>query len=82
MSNSVYLDEMAHYEPSHLDLRCLQKPIIIACGNERVKSILLVPTPHPRFIYCKIYKKKKKKKKEKKKKRMIDPYTEASKHIQ
>ena len=22
------------YEPSHLDLRCLQKPIIIACGSE------------------------------------------------
>ena len=30
MSNSVDLDETAHYEPSHLDLRCLQKPIIIA----------------------------------------------------
>ena len=27
-------------EPSHLDLCCLQKPIIIACGSERVKSIL------------------------------------------
>ena len=38
MSNSVDPDETAHYEPSHLDLRCLQKPIIIACGNERVKS--------------------------------------------
>ena len=25
-------------EPSHLDLCCLQKPIIIACGSERVKS--------------------------------------------
>ena len=36
MSNSVDPDEMAHYEPSHLDLRCLQKPIIIACGSERV----------------------------------------------
>ena len=25
-------------EPSHLDLCCLQKPIIIACGSERVKG--------------------------------------------
>ena len=32
MSNSVDLDETAH-----LDLCCLQKPIIIACGSERVK---------------------------------------------
>ena len=37
MSNSIDPDETAHYEPSHLDLCCLQKPIIIACGNERVK---------------------------------------------
>ena len=36
MSNSVDPDEMAHYEPSHLDLRCLQKFIIIAYGSERV----------------------------------------------
>ena len=39
MSNSVDLDETAHYEPSHWDLRCLQKPIIIACGNERVNVL-------------------------------------------
>ena len=38
MSNSVDPDEMAHYEPSHLDLPCLQKPIITACGNERVQE--------------------------------------------
>ena len=25
-------------EPSHLDLCCLQKPIIIACGSERVNN--------------------------------------------
>ena len=29
MSNSVDPDETAHYEPSHLDLRWLQKPIIL-----------------------------------------------------
>ena len=26
------------YEPSHLDLRCLQMPIIIAYGSERDKK--------------------------------------------
>ena len=36
MSNSVDPDKTAHYEPSHLDLRCLQKPII-DYGSERVK---------------------------------------------
>ena len=38
MSNSIDPDETAHYEPSHLDLCCLQKPIIIACGSERAKQ--------------------------------------------
>ena len=37
MSNSIDPDETAHYEQSHLDLCCLQKFIIIACGSERVK---------------------------------------------
>ena len=46
MSNSVDPDETAHYEPSHLDLRCLQTPIIIAYGNEKVKH----------FVYIKPYK--------------------------
>ena len=36
MSNSVDPDWTAHF---HLDLRCLQKPIIIACGSERVKKV-------------------------------------------
>ena len=30
MSNSVDPNETAHYEPSHLDLRCLQKPSAIS----------------------------------------------------
>ena len=38
MSNSADPDETAHYEPSYLDLRCLPKPIIIACASERVKA--------------------------------------------
>ena len=39
MSNSVDPYETAHYEPSHLDLRCLEKPTIrpIAYDSERVK---------------------------------------------
>ena len=41
MSNSVDPDETAHYEPSHLDLRCLQKSITIAYGSERVKYVIL-----------------------------------------
>ena len=39
MSNSVDPDETAHHEPSHLDLCCLQKPIINACGSKRVKPL-------------------------------------------
>ena len=38
MSDREDPDETAHYEPSHLDLRCLPKPIIIACRSERVKD--------------------------------------------
>ena len=44
MSNSVDPDETAHYEPSHLDLCCLQKPIIIAYGSGRVSSDTLLPS--------------------------------------
>ena len=36
MSNIVDPDVMAHYEPSHQDLRCLQKSIIITCGSKKV----------------------------------------------
>ena len=38
MSNSIDPDETAHYEPSHVDLCCFQKPIIIAYGSERIKK--------------------------------------------
>ena len=41
MSNSIDPDEMAHFEPSHLNLRCLQKSIIIAYGSERVKNMYM-----------------------------------------
>ena len=34
MSNSIDPDETAHYEPSRLRLRCLQKPIIIVAVIE------------------------------------------------
>ena len=29
-------------EPSHLDLSCLQKPIIIVCGSEKVNADTIV----------------------------------------
>ena len=29
ISNSIDPDETAHYEPSHLDLHCLQKPMLL-----------------------------------------------------
>ena len=43
MSNCVDPDETVHNEPSHLDLRCLQKPIMISYGSEilRVKEKIL-----------------------------------------
>ena len=34
MANSVDPDEMAHYEPSHLDLHCLQRQLIWSAGLE------------------------------------------------
>ena len=37
MSNSVDPDETAHYEPSHLDLCCLQKPIIMPVAVKELK---------------------------------------------
>ena len=51
MSNSVDPDETAHYEPSNLDLRCLQKPIIIACGSERVNVILDYRQNQAKLLY-------------------------------
>ena len=36
MSDTVDPNEMAYYEPFYLDLRCLQKPIVIVNGSERV----------------------------------------------
>ena len=38
MPNRVDPDKAAHDEPSHMDLRCLQKPVIIAYGSKRVKG--------------------------------------------
>ena len=51
MSNSVDSDETAYDEPSHLDLCCLQKPIIIACGSERVNCIHPLPGPLGELSY-------------------------------
>ena len=38
MSSSEDPDGTAHFEPFHQDICCLQKPIITACGSERVNS--------------------------------------------
>ena len=38
ISNTVDLDEMAHYGPSHRDPRCLQKCIVIVCSTERIQE--------------------------------------------
>ena len=52
MSNSVDPDETAHFEPSHLDLRCLQNPIIIAYGSEGVnRSDIDLSTMLTGFIF-------------------------------
>ena len=46
MSNSVDPDE-----PAHLDLCCLQKPIMFACGSERVKTSFSRAKPRP-YSWC------------------------------
>ena len=38
-------------EPSHMDLCCLQKPIIMACGSERVKLGLLISLGYQGLLY-------------------------------
>ena len=41
MSNRINPDKTAHYEPSHLDLCCLHKPIIIAMKAVVVKELII-----------------------------------------
>ena len=50
MSNSIAPDETAHYEPSHLDLHCLQKSIVVAFGSERVKVPIIAAADNT-FIF-------------------------------
>ena len=38
MANSVDPDEMAHYEPSHLALHCLQKYLSFSTGLKRLSN--------------------------------------------
>ena len=40
MSNSVDPDETAHDEPSHLDLCCLQKPMLSPMAVKELKGNL------------------------------------------
>ena len=37
MTNSVDPDEMAHYEPSHLDLHCLQRYLFQSARLKRLR---------------------------------------------
>ena len=39
MANSLDPDETGHYEPSHLDLHCLQKFSALLFMDERVKGL-------------------------------------------
>ena len=39
MSNSIDPDETAHDELSHLDLCCLQKPIIMPVAEKELKGL-------------------------------------------
>ena len=39
MSNSIDPDETAHYEPSHLDLCCLQKLILSPMAMKELKVV-------------------------------------------
>ena len=39
MANSVDPDEMAHYEPSHLDLHCLQRYLCWSAGMKEVSPL-------------------------------------------
>ena len=39
MANSVYPDEMAHDEPSHLDLHCLQRYLLGSASLQGLSDI-------------------------------------------
>ena len=52
MSNSVEPDVMAHYEPHHLDLRCLKKPIVISYDSEGVNQYL--GCSHMKYLYLQL----------------------------
>ena len=39
--NSVYPDEVAHYEPPHLDLHCFQNSTVFISGALRVKMKII-----------------------------------------
>ena len=41
MANCVDPDETARYEPSHLDLHCLQKVSVLVCGDDKIKAYVL-----------------------------------------
>ena len=46
MPNSVDPDETAHYEPSHLDLCCLLKPIIMPVTVKELSRVRSIRSLH------------------------------------
>ena len=54
MSNSMDPDETVHYEPSHLDLCCLLKHIIISYGSKGVNQIwsYMLVKCHKMMMHC------------------------------
>ena len=56
MANSVDPDETARYEPSHLDLRCLQRYLVWCAGFKGFRELDTLgkhPTPTPSTIFAK-----------------------------
>ena len=48
-ANSVDPDEVAHYEPPHLDLCCLQMQLFSFSGAFWAKSLLTLKVPNKNF---------------------------------
>ena len=43
IANSADSDEMAHYEPSHLNLHYLKRFLISSTGSKRISDLLFLP---------------------------------------
>ena len=52
MANNIDPDEMAHYEPSHLDLHCLQRYLHLLFFCAERETILLCRKLIPMYLHC------------------------------